>query len=186
MEMEILMLTTSLFFKGAIGFGLLALFLLFPLGFVWPADVFRKGRRAVVLGASLFWFGFAFVFEQVFWAGYYRLFYPEWMKYGILAIAFFVFPMMAFAFHWFACRLPKHPLIWFCLLAGFESVTEHFVAWYGTGLPNKVPYLTGLPLFPVLVFAFFEYLAYWAIALWLAWLSTRLATSRIKWSERRK
>jgi len=180
------MLTSSLFFKGAASFGLFGLLLLFPLGRAWPADAFRKGRRAVVMGASIFWLGFTFVFEQAFWAGYYQFFYPEWMKWGILAVALIVFPAMAFAFHWLACRLPKHPLIWFCLLVGLEAVTEHIVAWYGTGLPDKVPYLTGLPLFPILVFAFFEYLVYWAIALWLAWFLTRLAVSREIWSRRRK
>jgi hypothetical protein len=138
------------------------------------------------MGASIFWLGFTFAIEQVFWAGYYRFFYPEWMKWGILAIAFVVFPTKAFAFHWLACQLPKHPLIWFCLLAGFEGVAEHIVAWYGTGLPEKVPYLTGLPLFPVIVFAFFEYLAYWAIALWLAWLLAAFSTSRKIWSRSRK
>jgi len=177
------MLTPSLFFKGAVGFGLFSLLLLFLLGLVWPADAFRFGRRAVVMGASLFWLGFTFVFEQVFWAGYYHFFYPDWMKWYILAISFIVFPIMAFTFHWLACRLPKHPLLWFSLLAGFESVIEHVIAWYGTGLPDRVPYLTGLSLLPILVFAFFEYLAYWVIALWLAWLLTRLAISK-EWSVR--
>jgi hypothetical protein len=180
------MLTPSLFFTSSIYFGLLSLLLLFLLRLVWQEKDFRKGRRAVVMGASLFWLGFSFALEQVFWVGYYRYFYPEWMKWGILAVAFLVFPLLAFAFHWLACQLPKHPLIWFCLFAGSEAVIEHIVAWYGTGLPEKVPYLTGLPLFPIIVFAFFEYLVYWAIALWLAWLLTRVSIYRKIHSRSRK
>ncbi len=180
------MLTSSLFFRSAVSVGLLGLLLLFPLGLAWPADAFRKSRRAVVMGASLFWLGFTFVFVQAFWAGYYQFFYPGWMKWGILAVAFIVFPALAFVFHWLACRLPAHPLIWFCLLAGLEAVVEHVVAWYATDLPAKVPYLTSLPLFPVLVFAFFEYQVYWAVALWLAWALTRLALARDTWIRRRK
>jgi hypothetical protein len=186
MELAISMLTPSLFFKSSIAFGLFSLVLLCLLRLIWLEDAFRNGRRAVVLGASLFWLGFTILLEQVFWSGYYRYFYPEWMKWGIIAVALVIFPMLAFIFHWLACLLPKHPLIWFCLFAGFEAVIEHIVAWYGTGLPEKVPYLAGLPLFPVIVFAFFEYLAYWAIALWLAWLLTRISIVGQIHSKRRK
>ena len=156
---------------------LLGTALLVPLGLVFPENRFRLSRGAVVGGAALFWPGFALVMIQTMWQSYYVYFYPFWMKWALLLIAAGFFPGMAFAFHWLACRLPGHPLGWFCLFAGLQSVAEHTIAWM-SGLAEKVPSLHGAPLIPVLTFAFFEYQIYWAIALWLAWVISKLRNRR--------
>jgi len=80
MELEVHILTPTLFFKSAVSFGLFGLHFRFPLGLVLPADAFHKDRRAIVRGTSLFWHSYTFVHERVLWAGYYRFFCPEWMK----------------------------------------------------------------------------------------------------------
>jgi ABC-type branched-subunit amino acid transport system permease subunit len=151
--------------------------LLTPLGFLLPAEKFRTSRGAVTGGAGIFWLAFSLMMTQTMWQGYYGYFYPAWMKWVILLVAAVIFPGLAFVFHWLACRLPGHPLGWFCLFVGLESMVEHSIAWMN-GLPEKVPYLNGAPLAPVLTFAFFEYQIYWAIALWLAWLLVKLAEKR--------
>lgn len=78
------------------------------------------------------------------------------MKWGILSIGFIVFPTMGFVFHWLSFQLPIHPVIWFYLLARLEYVIAHIIAWPEPGLRDKIPYLAGLPLFLVIVFAFFR------------------------------
>ena len=173
------MLTSPAFwYQCAIVSAIIALVLLLPLARLFPSASFRLSRRAVVIGASIFWLGFALLLTRIAWAGYYQYFYPAWMQWGILPAAALVFSALAFAFHWLACRLPGHPLAWFCLFAGLQSVAEHAIAWYGAGLPARVPMLAGAPPFPIFVFAFFEYQVYWAVALWIAWLLTRVKFNR--------
>ena len=123
-----------------------------------------------MIGAAVFWLGFAFLLTRTAWAGYYRFFYPAWMQWALLPVAVIIFSVLAFSFHWLACRLPGHPLVWFCLFGGLESIAEHAIAWHGLDLPARVPLLAGAPPFPIFFFAFFEYQVYWAIALWIAWL----------------
>jgi hypothetical protein len=169
------MLTAPAFwYQCALVSALVGLILLLPLTRLFPSASFRAARRDIGMGAAIFWLGFAALLTRLTWTGYYQFFYPAWMKWGLLAIALIVFPGLAFAFHWLACRLPGPALAWFCLFAGLESVGEHTIAWYTADLPTRVPMLADAPLIPILVFAFFEYIVYWAIALWIAWLLTRV------------
>lgn len=161
-------------------FALAGLALLLPLWWLLPAGTFRRSRRAIVMGASLFWPAFALVLTQVAWRGYYAFFYPAWMKWGTALIALVVYTVYALGMHWLASRLPGHPLIWFCLLAGVAAAGEHVAAWSLADLPNRVPFLRGTPLGWAMLFAFFEYQVYWAAALWLAWLLLRLAALRAR------
>jgi hypothetical protein len=164
----------AFWYRSALVALLISLAMLLPLGRLLPPGIFRSNRRAVLMGASIFWLGFSLLITRVAWSGYYRYFYPAWMSWGVLLLAVIVFPGLAFAFHWLACRLPGHPLGWFCLFAGLEAVLEHAIAWAGLDLPARVPLLAGASLGPILVFAFFEYQIYWAVALWIAWWLTRL------------
>ena len=159
-------------------FGLAGVLLYLPLFGLFPVHVFRTSRRAVVMGASLFWLGFTAILVNLAWSYYYRLFYPQWMKWGAALVAFALYPIYAFACQWLSCRLPGHPLLWFCFFTGLLAANEHFIAWNFARLPEKVPFLQEMPLLPIMVFAFFEYQVYWAIALWLAWFLIKLSQVR--------
>ena len=56
----------------------------------------------------------------------------------------------------------------FGVLGGLEGVAEHIFAIYGLHVLEKVPWLEGLKPVPVIIFSFFEYIAYWSAAAWLA------------------
>ena len=167
-------------FRGTVAFGAAGLALLLPLWKLWPAPQFRLGRRAVVLGASLFWPAFAFVLVQWAWTGYYQLFYPAWMKWGVALAALVIYPLLAAGAHWIAMRLPGHALLWFCLVTGGLAMGEHVAAWTLVDLPGRVAFLHNTPLWVVMLFAFFEYQVYWAGALWLGWLLLKLAALRAR------
>jgi hypothetical protein len=164
---------------SAVQWGVAGAVLLLPLVWLWPAPQFRISRRAVMMGASLFWPAFAVCMLQLAWAGYYQFFYPAWMKWGVVIISFVVYPAYAGAAHWLVVRLPGHPLPWFCLAAGLLAAAEHVLAWGLVDLPNRVPYLRGAPLPAVMLFAFFEYQVYWGAALWLGWALIQVAHWRV-------
>lgn len=161
-------------------FGLAGVLLYLPLFRLLPTQTFRGNPRAVVMGASLFWLGFTSILVNLAWGYYYRWFYPHWMKWGAALIAFVIYSTFALACHWLSCRLPGHPMIWFCLLTGLLAANEHYIAWSFARLPEKVPMLAGIPLIPIMLFAFFEYQVYWAGALWLAWTLLKLLQIRKK------
>ena len=158
------------------GFGLAGALLYLPLFWLFPARTFRIHRRAVVMGASLFWIGFSAALVNLAWGYYYRFFYPAWMKWGTALIAFALYSIYAFACHWLACRMPGYPMFWFCIFTGLLAANEHFIAWNVARLPEKVPMLAAMPLVSAMLFAFFEYQVYWAIALWLAWMLIKLSS----------
>jgi hypothetical protein len=159
-------------------FGLAGVLLYLPLFWLLPVQAFRASRRAIVMGASLFWLGFTTVLVNLAWTYYYRFFYPPWMRWGAALIAFALYPSYALVCHWLACRLPGHSILWFCLFTGFLAANEHYIAWNFARLPEKVPMLREMPLLPTMLFAFFEYQIYWAIALWLAWMLIKLSQTR--------
>jgi hypothetical protein len=109
---------------------------------------------------------------------YYRFFQPDWTTWGIPLVAFLLYPFYAFVCHWLSCRLPGLPMLWFCLFTGLLAANEHYIAWTCVHVPEKVPLLAGMPLIPTMIFAFFEYQVYWAVALWLAWILLQLSYLR--------
>lgn len=165
-------------FPSTLWFGLADILLYLPLFRVFPAQTFREHRGAVVMGASLFWLGFTATLVNLLWGFYYRFFYSEWMRWGTALIAFVLYPTYAFACHWLAGRMPGQPMLWFCLFTGLLAANEHFIGWTFARLPEKVPLLADMPLIPTMLFAFFEYQVYWAIALWLGWILIKLSHIR--------
>lgn len=163
-------------------FGVAGALLYLPLFWLFPARAFRVHRRAVVMGASLLWLGFAAALVNLAWGYYYRFFYPAWMKWGTALIALALYSVYAFACHWLSCQMPGHPMLWFCLFTGLLATNEHFIAWNFAHLPERVPMLEGMDLLPIMLFAFFEYQVYWATALWLAWMLLKLSDIRRKLS----
>lgn len=159
-------------------FGLAGALLYAPLFRLFPTQMFRRRRRTVVMGASLFWLAFTAILVNLAWENYYRFFYPAWMRWGTALIALAIYSIYAFACHWLSCRLPGQPMLWFCLFTGLLAANEHYIAWTFARLPEKVPALAGMPLFPIMLFAFFEYQVYWAIAVWLGWILLKLSRIR--------
>jgi len=165
---------------STVRFGLAGLLLYGPLFWLFPAGIFRASRRAVIMGTSLFWFGFTMILVNWAWNFYYQYFYPEWMRWGTAFIACGIYCIYAFGCHWLACRLPGKPILWFILFTGLLAANEHFIAWDFFHLPEKIPMLAGMPLIPTMIFAFFEYQVYWAGAIWLAWILLRITRWRKK------
>jgi hypothetical protein len=159
-------------------FGLAGILLYLPLFRLFPTQTFCLSRRAVVMGASLFWLGFTTAMVSLAWDYYYRLFYPPWMKWGAALVAVVLYPICGFACHWLACRLPGLTMLWFCIFTGLLAANEHLIAWKFARLPEKVPMLAGMTLLPTMLFAFFEYQVYWAITIWLAWVLLKLSDMR--------
>ena len=159
-------------------FVLAGILLYLPLFWLLPAQTFRAHRRAVVMGTSLFWLGFTTVLVNLAWSYYYRYFYPAWMRWGVALIVLVLYSVYGFACHWIACRLPGHPMLWFCIFTGLLAANEHLIAWNFAHLPEKVPMLAGMPLIPIMIFAFFEYQVYWAGALWLGWVMLKIPQIR--------
>ena len=170
--------TTIDLWLSTLEFGLAGTVLYVPLFRLLPDKTFRASRRAVVMGASLFWIAFTAVLVNWAWGWYYRYFYPEWMKWGTALIASVLYSFFALACHWLACRLPGRPMLWFCLFTGLLAANEHYIAWTFAHLSEKIPMLAGMPLVPTMIFAFFEYQVYWAGGLWLAWLLLNLTKLR--------
>jgi len=175
--MELKGMDTGLW-RSTLWFGLAGVLLYLPLFWLLPAQTFRDSRRAVVMGASLFWLAFTAILVNLAWGSYYHFFYPEWMKWGTALIAFALYPIYGSACHWLSCRLPGQPVLWFCLFTSLLAANEHYIAWTFAHLPEKVPMLAGMPLIPTMIFAFFEYQVYWAVALWLGWILLRLSHIR--------
>lgn len=164
--------------SSTLWFGLAGAGLYLPLFRLLPTQTFHNSRRAVVMGASIFWLAFTAILVNLAWGYYYRFFYPEWMRWGTALIAFSLYPIYAFACHWLSCRLPGQPMPWFCLFTGLLAANEHYIAWTFARLPQNVPMLAGMQLVPTMIFAFFEYQVYWALALWVGWVLLKLSAIR--------
>lgn len=127
-------------------FGLGGLALYLPLFWLLPSSLFCASRRAVFMGASLFWFAFTTVLVHLAWTDYYRFFYPKWMQWGAALVAAAIYSVYAFGCHWLSCHLPGLPMLWFCLFTGLLAANEHLIARRFARLPEKVPMLKEMPL----------------------------------------
>jgi hypothetical protein len=162
--------TSAALWRDALFFALLDL----PLGYFLarrlPKPAFRKIRTPLVVAAAIFWGAFGFSLVRIFWNGYYRFFYPEWLASGgIVLLATPMFSLLAWAFHALAVRLPGIPMVTFYLLAGAESVLEHLLGILAFGILT-IPLLHGIDPLPMLAFAIPEYILYWSIVILLAML----------------
>lgn len=129
---------------------------------------FRQLKWTLVGTATVFWGVFAIILMSAFWDTYYRFFFPPWLRAG--GILLFVLPLYGFfawAFHWLALRLPAHPIVSFCVMAGVESVLEHLWGLYSLKI-LEVPLLREASPLSILAFAFPEYVLYWCIVIGIA------------------
>jgi hypothetical protein len=142
---------------------------------------FREMRTALVITAAVSWGIFSLVLVNVFWEIYYRTIFPAWSRSAwLLLLSSLLYGFFALAFHWLALRLPGHPLVNFCLLAGFEALLEHLWGFYGLKV-LEVPLLRQASPLSILAFSFPEYIFYWCVIISLAAL-VRVAGARYRQS----
>jgi hypothetical protein len=65
-------------------------------------------------------------------------------------------------------------VVWFVVLGGLEGVAEHIFGIYALHILDKVPWLSGLPPMPLIIFSFFEYIVYWSLTAWLGLVLLKL------------
>ncbi len=162
-----LKLASDIFWRGALLFAIVDLFLIALL--LWrikPAH-FDDLKWPLAFTAAIFWGLLGTIMVWCFWDSFYRYFYPESTRwFGPLFAA--LFGAIGFALWWLACRLPGNPILSFSLLGACEGLLEHLWGIYGLEILDKVPMLQDASAFSVLVFSFFEYMLYWGIVLALA------------------
>jgi hypothetical protein len=158
---------------STIVFTILACLLLTALLFLFPDERFGNAALPVALGSAVFWWMMSMVFMGRFWEIYYRYIYPDWMR-SISPLNTLLYTAIGLGLWKIAASFEKHSLLIFIVLGGLEGVAEHIFAIYGLRVLDKVPWLEGLKPFPVLLFSFVEYTAYWAAAGWLVYIISQL------------
>lgn len=155
-------------------FAILDLIVLVPLVFLFTGDEFFASRNALVISTALFWGVLATVAIFGFWELYYQYIFPAWMRW-LAPFDALIYALIGFGLWWFATRLPGSYVLWFVILGGVEGIAEHLLGIYGLRVLEKVPWLQGITTFPVIVFSFFEYIFYWSIVAWLAFIGLKIA-----------
>ena len=137
---------------------------------VWrfkPAQFRRLSWQAVGIGSALFWSVFAGVIVWYAWDYYYRYFAPSWDRFVAPLGAIVLYFLLGLLIRWAALHLPGNPTLTFCLLGGLEAIPEHVVVVYHFHI-LQIPFLQGTTPAALFIFAFFEYVVYWSLALCLA------------------
>ena len=151
----------TLLFWGA------GLIILLPLLAVFRDPASQRAARIVGTASALFWGALSIVAIFGFWELYYRHFYPAWARW-LIPLNVLLYGAIGLGMWWLALRLPGPAVLWFVLLGGVEGIVEHLVGVYGFRILEKVDWLQGLSVLPVVVFSFFEYVLYWTLVAWLA------------------
>ncbi len=129
--------------------------------------------QAVGIGSALFWSLFAGVMIWYAWDYYYRYYAPSWDRIIAPLGAFVLYFFLGLLLRWVALRLPGNPTVTFCLIGGLESVPEHAIAIYRFHI-LQIPFLQGTTATAIFIFAFFEYIVFWSLALCLVIALDRL------------
>ena len=166
-------LTSSLYWNGALSFGVVDVALVSILLWRVRAQRFRRMKWEIGVVSGLFWAIFAAALVLSFWDSYYEYIRPPWGRWATPLLALPIYSALGLAFWWLAQRLPGPPVAGYCLLAGIEALAEHLIGIYRMGILEKVPMLRGISPVSVLVFSVFEYILYWGIVLALAGLANR-------------
>jgi len=137
-----------------------------------PADLFRQMPwYFLAAAASLFWGVLATLLVLTAWESYYRYFVPQWSRWlaPLAAVTYF---FISSGLRWLSLRLGGSSSSIFVLLGGLESIPEHAWAIYGAGI-MEIPMFRGTSPSAIFLFAFFEYLIFWSLVLFLAALMFR-------------
>jgi hypothetical protein len=152
----------------------LAFILIGLLAWRFKPDQFRLlSWQAAGIGSALFWSVFAGVMLWYAWDFYYRYYAPSWDRFVAPLGAIVFYFLLGLLLRWAALRLPGNPTIMFCLLGGLESVPEHAIAIYRFHI-LRIPFFQGTTAAAIFIFAFFEYIVFWSLALCLAIAADRL------------
>ncbi len=162
-------LTSRHVWLSALLCGGMSLPLLIPLLFVFQDDAFDRSALPVAASSALFWGVVAFVAILRFWELYYGYFYPRWIRW-LVPLDLMLYGAISLGLWWMALRLPGPRMLSFVLLGGVEGIAEHVLGIFGLRILDRVPWLHGLDPLPLLIFSFFEYVLYWTLVAWLAWV----------------
>jgi hypothetical protein len=154
-------------------FGSFELILLLPLLFSFKRELFSTSGQTIAIASAIFWGILAVFLMFRYWDLFYSHFYPSWLR-GLAPLSLLLYGVLGLGL-W---RLVKHnsipAILSFVVFGGMEGIAEHIIAIYGFRILEKVPLLQGLDTFPILIFSFFEYMAYWTLVAWLALGITKL------------
>jgi hypothetical protein len=154
-------------------FAVLGIITLIPLIIVFRDDLFERSSWTTVGAAAVFW-GLAATLAMIaFWELYYVYIFPSWARW-LAPFDALLYGIIALLMWWLASQLPGIAVLWFVILGGVEGILEHALGVYGLHILDKVPWLEGISPFPVVVFSFFEYVFYWSLVAWLAYILARL------------
>lgn len=133
------------------------------------------GRPIWTIGGSsaIFWGVFATIAIFSFWKIYYQYIFPDWVRW-LAPLDALLYGAIGAGIWWLALHLPGPIVLWFVVLGGVQGILEHILGIYALGILEKVPWLQGIPPTPVLIFSFFEYVFYWSLVAWLAFVLTKI------------
>lgn len=137
---------------------------------VWrvkPSTFYSLRWQSIGIASALFWSLLAVVLISFAWDSYYTLFVPSWYRLAAPVGAIMLYALLGQGIRWVAVNLPGHPVITFCFLGGLESIPEHAIAIYRFDI-LQIPLLRGDTPTAIFIFAFFEYIVFWSITLYLA------------------
>lgn len=166
-------LTTQDVWLSTLIFTGLDVLILLPLVFVFRDEVFARASGTIGASSAVFWGVLATVAIFGFWKLYYQYIFPEWARW-LAPLDALLYGAIGLGLWWLALHIPGPTVLWFVILGGIEGILEHVLGIYVLGILEKVPWLQGLPLFPILVFSFFEYIFYWSLVAWLAFGLTKV------------
>ena len=158
---------------SALIFGIIACLLLTPLLFLFSDERFSVAIQSIALGSAIFWGMMTLLFMGRYWQIYYRYIYPDWMR-SISPLNILLYAAIGMGLWQLTLIFENRLILVFAFLGGLEGAAEHIFAVYGLHVLEKVPWLEGLKPFPVILFSFFEYIAYWSAVAWLGLLFTHL------------
>jgi len=141
--------------------------LLIPMPSLYSNERLSQSFHPIALGSALFWGLLAILLMGRYWHLYYRYIYPDWMR-SIAPLNTILYAAFGIGIWQITLSFPGPRILVFCILGGLEGILEHIFAVYLLRVLEKVPFLEGLKPLPVILFSFFEYLAYWAVVAWTA------------------
>jgi hypothetical protein len=138
-----------------------------PLLWIQPLLHGNLSLLPIVLASGLFWGIVSILAFHYGWDIYYKYFFPTWVqRFSLLNSLSYALISLGIAY--LSLSMMGNYALVFLVIGGIEGVLEHVIGIYNLGILEKVPWLKGLPVPNLLLFSFFEYVAYWAIVLWLA------------------
>jgi hypothetical protein len=180
--------TSEILWKGAMIFALIDIVFVYTLTrLIKPDYLLRMKWRLVIIMFLFFFILFGSLVSIIFWDSVYSYVFPSWARWIIPPAYGLLFSLVGLFFWWLAFRLPKNPVMNFCILGGFWGIISHVLA-IQRGILEKPPMLQGASPIAALTIAAFEFIFYWCLCLGLTKLSELLRSgfSRKKFLEQKK